>query len=363
MVRLTRLPQGILKVRGGSVPAVTTIAPHGLHHVTAIADRPAAQRRLLHPRAGAAAGQADGQLRRPGHLPPLLRRRAGHPVQLLTFFPWPGVPPGRQGAGMTTATAFSVPPESLGWWHAAAAGPGRRRRRAAHPRRRGGADPARPGRHGHRPGRRAGRPPLRLGRRRATSRPSTPSAACTRSPCPSGSSTRPPRCSPTARHERRRRGRRPPASPWRTGHAGALVDVRRRRRRDRGLQAGGTVHHVAFRAPDLETHDALAAGAARRAGVAVTQILDRQYFKSIYFREPGGVLFEIATDQPGFDVDEPLLELGRHLQAAAVAGARPRADRGRAARPRPAGLTHPLHVRELLGHPAGRHRSTSTPRT
>ena len=49
-------------------------------------------------------------------------------------------------------------------------------------------------------------------------------------------------------------------------------------------------------------------------GVAVTEILDRQYFKSIYFREPGGVLFEIATDAPGFATDEPLLELGRHLK-------------------------------------------------
>ncbi len=50
------------------------------------------------------------------------------------------------------------------------------------------------------------------------------------------------------------------------------------------------------------------------AGVAVTEIRDRQYFKSIYFREPGGVLFEIATDAPGFDIDEPLLELGRALK-------------------------------------------------
>ena len=46
----------------------------------------------------------------------------------------------------------------------------------------------------------------------------------------------------------------------------------------------------------------------------VTQIMDRQYFTSIYFREPGGVLFEIATDVPGFAVDEPLLELGRSLK-------------------------------------------------
>jgi glyoxalase family protein len=96
------------------------------------------------------------------------------------------------------------------------------------------------------------------------------------------------------------------------GGPGALVDVFSGVR-DRGLQAGGTVHHVAFRAPDLETmtgwqHELMA------RGVQVTQILDRQYFKSIYFREPGGVLFEIATDAPGFAIDEPLLELGRHLK-------------------------------------------------
>ncbi len=50
------------------------------------------------------------------------------------------------------------------------------------------------------------------------------------------------------------------------------------------------------------------------AGVQVTEVIDRQYFTSIYFHEPGGVLFEIATDQPGFTVDEPLLTLGRHLK-------------------------------------------------
>jgi glyoxalase family protein len=49
-------------------------------------------------------------------------------------------------------------------------------------------------------------------------------------------------------------------------------------------------------------------------GHQVTGILDRQYFTSIYFREPGGVLFEIATDTPGFSIDEPLLELGRSLK-------------------------------------------------
>ena len=73
------------------------------------------------------------------------------------------------------------------------------------------------------------------------------------------------------------------------------------------------MHHVAFRAPDLATMTLWQQELIAR-GVPVTQIMDRQYFKSIYFREPGGVLFEIATDAPGFDVDEPLLELGRSLK-------------------------------------------------
>ena len=85
------------------------------------------------------------------------------------------------------------------------------------------------------------------------------------------------------------------------------------------------------------------------AGVAVTDIRDRQYFKSIYFREPGGVLFEIATDAPGFDIDEPLLELGRSLKLPPWLEPEPRADRGRpaaAARRRAeAGVTAPAAAR------------------
>ena len=96
------------------------------------------------------------------------------------------------------------------------------------------------------------------------------------------------------------------------GEAGALVDLTGGAR-ERGYQAGGTVHHVAFRAPDLPTMNGWRQQLLN-AGVSVTEILDRQYFKSIYFREPGGVLFEIATDSPGFDIDEPLLELGKSLK-------------------------------------------------
>ena len=74
----------------------------------------------------------------------------------------------------------------------------------------------------------------------------------------------------------------------------------------------GGVHHVAFRTPDEEEH-AVWRERLARAGLAVTPVIDRYYFKSIYFREPGGVLFEIATDGPGFATDEDPTHLGERL--------------------------------------------------
>ena len=75
----------------------------------------------------------------------------------------------------------------------------------------------------------------------------------------------------------------------------------------------GTVHHVAFRA---ESEAAQLAQRTRleAAGVELTPVVDRQYFRSVYFREPGGVLFEIATDPPGFTLDEPAESLGTSLR-------------------------------------------------
>ncbi len=76
---------------------------------------------------------------------------------------------------------------------------------------------------------------------------------------------------------------------------------------------GGSVHHIAFRVPtdemQLEYQSAL-----RAAGYGVTPVRDRSYFHSIYFREPGGVLFEIATEGPGFAIDEPVRALGESLK-------------------------------------------------
>jgi glyoxalase family protein len=80
-----------------------------------------------------------------------------------------------------------------------------------------------------------------------------------------------------------------------------------------GRMGAGTVHHVAFRARDDEEQRAWREQIAA-LGFNVTPVLDRQYFRSIYFREPGGVLFEIATDPPGFAVDEPVDALGTSLK-------------------------------------------------
>lgn len=97
------------------------------------------------------------------------------------------------------------------------------------------------------------------------------------------------------------------------GAPGALVDVLCQSGAPPGQIAAGSVHHVAWRTSD----DAQQAAWRRQIaafGVNVTPVRDRQYFRSIYFREPGGVLFEIATDPPGFTVDEPPERLGTSLK-------------------------------------------------
>lgn len=80
----------------------------------------------------------------------------------------------------------------------------------------------------------------------------------------------------------------------------------------RGMGGAGTVHHIAWRAVDDAEHEAWRR-LANEKGYRSTGIIDRNYFKAIYFREDGGVLFEIATDPPGFTADEPLESLGEKL--------------------------------------------------
>ncbi|MFP5438720.1 MAG: ring-cleaving dioxygenase [Bacteroidia bacterium] len=93
----------------------------------------------------------------------------------------------------------------------------------------------------------------------------------------------------------------------------AIVDLVELKDEKHGHVANGTVHHVAFR---VKNDEALMyfREKVESAGLNITPMIDRNYFHSLYFREPGGVLFEIATDNPGFMVDETLEDLGKGLK-------------------------------------------------
>jgi glyoxalase family protein len=97
-----------------------------------------------------------------------------------------------------------------------------------------------------------------------------------------------------------------------SGGPGAEIEIEERSDLPYGRVGIGGVHHVAFRAATKEEHRAWRRRVGA-AGLGVTPIIDRYYFESIYFREPGGILFEIATDGPGFTADEDAAHLGERL--------------------------------------------------
>lgn len=94
---------------------------------------------------------------------------------------------------------------------------------------------------------------------------------------------------------------------------GQIVDIRDTSGFPRGRPGAGTIHHVAFRAGSDE-HEQEMMQAIKETGANITPVIDRYYFHSVYFREPNGILFEIATDEPGFTVDEIPENLGARLQ-------------------------------------------------
>lgn len=98
-----------------------------------------------------------------------------------------------------------------------------------------------------------------------------------------------------------------------TGGPGNFVDVLHSPNDVRSLQGAGSVHHVAF-STDSDATQLVLQHQLNEAGYHVTPVQDRNYFHSIYFREPGGILFEVATNPPGFAVDEPVAELGQSLK-------------------------------------------------
>ncbi len=95
---------------------------------------------------------------------------------------------------------------------------------------------------------------------------------------------------------------------------GGIIDIRVAGGFLRGREGVGSVHHIAFRAADDAAQEAMVKKLREAHGQRVTEQRDRNYFRSVYFREPGGILFEIATDVPGFAVDEPVATLGEALK-------------------------------------------------
>ncbi|WP_244483505.1 ring-cleaving dioxygenase [Mesorhizobium sp. 1M-11] len=107
-----------------------------------------------------------------------------------------------------------------------------------------------------------------------------------------------------------------PVTRFQVNHTayGGVIDIHVDRNASEGRLGPGSIHHVAFRAADDGQQAEMARKLSETHSLTVTQQLNRNYFRSIYFTEPGGVRFEIATDEPGFAVDEPASELGRNLK-------------------------------------------------
>jgi len=285
----------------------------GIHHVTAIAREPQRNLDFYAGTLGMRLVKLTINYDDPGTYHLYYGDGLGRPGSLLTFFPWPAGRPGRQGTGQVNGVSLAVPPVSLGFWIERLLSRGVR---YGGPVRRfdeqvlAFADPdgllleltATPKVErveGWRDG-----PVLAEHAVRGVH------AVTIWEDGDTGSAdflTRTMGFRAGAEEENRLR--------FESGQEGlgTAVDLRRAPGFWRGSDGVGTVHHVAFRAAD-DVEQATRQEEIRRLGVGVTDVRDRNYFRSIYFREPGGVLFEIATDDPGFTVDETPAELGTTLK-------------------------------------------------
>lgn len=287
--------------------------PQGIHHVTAIASDAQQNLEFYAGVLGLRLVKRTVNFDDPGTYHLYYGDEEGRPGTIMTFFPWKGAPRGSLGAGQTGATAFSVPEGSLGFWQ--------ERLRAAglpveDPKSRfeeevlSFADPD----------------GLRL---------ELVAHAEAVDLAPWGDGPLAPNHAIRSFHgvtliERslgataqvlidslgfetgdsagdRHRFYAPRGGP------ASRVDIVVRPEENFGRIAVGSVHHVAFRIAGDEEQDRWRDQALRQ-GLQVTPMQDRNYFHSVYFREPGGVLFEVATDPPGFAVDESLAELGSALR-------------------------------------------------
>ena len=274
--------------------AIDKMQTQGLHHVTAICGDPQRNVDFYAGLLGLHLVKLTVNFDDPGTYHLYYGDAAGTPGTILTFFPWAGAPRGRHGVGQVTAIAYGVPRNHLAFWKA----------------RIPGAEPLR----------------TRFGQDGITftdpdgmaleiialdAEATSPAIArfhsVTLSEAGHDSTARLLTASMglTAAAEQGNRFRY--AAPE------GVVDILCQPDARRGSMGTGTVHHIAWRAENdsvqRDWRQALSAD-----GYDVTPVLDRQYFHSIYYREPGGVLFEIATDPPGFAIDEPAAQLGKSLK-------------------------------------------------
>lgn len=294
--------------------ALVNLATAGIHHVTAIASNPQRNLDFYAGVLGMRMVKRTVNFDDPTTYHFYFGDATGTPGSILTFFPWPDARRGRQGAGQIAVTSFAILPSSVGFWierfiryhvefsHPASRFDDERVITFKDPDGFMGELVAHPG---------------------AESRPGWETAAVSADHSIRGIysiTLWQESCDLTGKLLMETLGFdavREQASIFRYAAGdrgpGTIVDLRCVPGLWPGVMGAGTIHHVAFRAPDdgaqAEVRTQLVS-----LGFNVTPQIDRDYFHSVYFREPGGVLFEIATDPPGFTVDEPLESLGQALK-------------------------------------------------
>ncbi len=284
----------------------------GVHHVTAIAGDPQQNLDFYTGVLGLRLVKLTVNYDDPGTYHLYFGDETGSPGTILTFFPWPNAPKGQKGTGQASATSFSIPEASIEYWSnrlsarkVSFKGPDKRFDEKVI----------------------SLSDPDGLSLELVSSRKGSGARPWERGPVPAEHAIRgfyhltlsEQINEKTAQLLTGKMGfrlsvREGNRTRFETGDGGpgAIVDVLEQPGQPRGLISVGTVHHVAWRTPsDEEQREWRSVLAAE--GLSVTPIIDRKYFRSIYYREPGGVLFEIATEPPGFTVDQPLEELGTRL--------------------------------------------------
>ena len=285
----------------------------GIHHVTAISGKAARNLDFYTRGLGMRLVKKTVNFDDPGTYHFYYGDEVGHPGTILTFFPWEHAAPGRAGVGLTQQTAFRVPARAMGYWTHRLIEQGVAQE--ALEKRFGESvlpftDPdgmslalvGVPGAEAEPAWRNGGVPAEHAIRGFHGVTLMLDDAARTGAILTDVLGFLP-------------AGQQGPYLRFRSNEpAGGVLDIREAKGFLAGKMGRGSVHHVAFRAADDAAQTDMARKLTEQHGVHTTEQMDRQYFRSVYFREPGGIIFEIATDQPGFAIDEPVASLGHDLK-------------------------------------------------